>query len=61
MLDQLTSLGADEVAVEFGIVLGAETGLVMAKGTTEVHFTVGVIWRRGEVGGTKPGSGGGGD
>jgi hypothetical protein len=50
VLDQLASLGADEVAVEFGVVLGAETGVVVAKGTTEVHFTVGVTWRRRETG-----------
>ena len=39
-------MSADEVAVEFGIVLGAETGAVIAKGTAEVHFTVTLSWKR---------------
>ncbi|MGO9502126.1 MAG: CU044_2847 family protein [Streptosporangiaceae bacterium] len=37
---RLEALAPDEVSVEFGIVLGAETGVVVAKGTTEVHFTI---------------------
>jgi hypothetical protein len=39
-------MAADEVAVEFGIVLGAETGAVIAKGTAEVHFNVTLTWKR---------------
>jgi hypothetical protein len=48
VLDQMTSLGPDEVVVQFGVVLGAETGVVVAKGTSEVHFTVGLTWKRPE-------------
>lgn len=44
--DRLKSMAADEVAVEFGIVLGAETGAVIAKGTAEVHFSVTMTWKR---------------
>lgn len=44
---RLAAMAADEVAVEFGIVLGAETGVVVAKGTTEVHFTVTLTWKPG--------------
>jgi hypothetical protein len=47
---RLSDLAPDEVTVEFGIVLGAETGVVVAKGTTEVHFTVTLTWKPGEGG-----------
>jgi Trypsin-co-occurring domain 1 len=49
---RLKALAADEVVVEFGIVLGVETGAVIAKGTAEVHFTVTLSWKRA------PGEGG---
>lgn len=39
-------MAPDEVTVEFGIKLGAETGIVVAKGSTEVHFTVTLCWKR---------------
>jgi hypothetical protein len=45
---RLSAMAPDEVTVEFGIVLGAETGVVVAKGTTEVHFTVTLTWKPGE-------------
>ncbi len=44
--DRLRTMAADEVAVEFGIVLGAETGAVIAKGRAEVHFTVTLSWKQ---------------
>jgi hypothetical protein len=44
---QLTAMAPDEVGVEFGIILGAETGAVVAKGTAEVHFTVTLKWTSG--------------
>jgi len=46
VLDWMMSLGPDEVTVDFGVVLGAETGVVITKGTSEVHFTVGLTWKR---------------
>jgi len=39
-------MSADEAEVEFGIVLGAEIGAVIAKGTAEVHFTVTLSWKQ---------------
>ena len=48
MASKLKAMAADEVAVEFGVVLGAETGAVIAKGTAEVHFTVTLTWQRAE-------------
>lgn len=44
--DRLAAMAPDQVTVEFGIVLGAETGVVVAKGSTEVHFTVSLTWQR---------------
>ncbi|HET8681912.1 MAG TPA: CU044_2847 family protein [Micromonosporaceae bacterium] len=44
--DRLAAVAPDEMAVEFGIVLGAETGVVVAKGTAAVHFTVSLTWRQ---------------
>lgn len=44
--DRLAAMAPDEMAVEFGIVLGAETGVVVAKGSSEVHFTVSLTWRQ---------------
>lgn len=45
---RLSTMAPDEVTVEFGIVLGAEAGVVVAKGTTEVHFTVTLTWKPGD-------------
>jgi hypothetical protein len=43
--DRLASMAPDEVTVEFGLMLGAETGIVIAKGSSEVHFTVKLTWQ----------------
>jgi hypothetical protein len=48
VLARLKAVSPDEVVVEFGLTLGAETGIVVAKGTSEVHFTVSLTWRRPE-------------
>jgi hypothetical protein len=45
---KLKSLSPDEVTVEFGLTLTAETGVVVAKGGAEVHFTVTLAWARGD-------------
>jgi Trypsin-co-occurring domain 1 len=36
------------VTVEFGLVLGVEYGIVVAKGKGEVHFTVTLTWKPGD-------------
>lgn len=41
---KLRELSPDEVTVEFGLTATAEAGVVLAKGTTEVHFTVRLKW-----------------
>jgi hypothetical protein len=38
--------GADEVCVEFGLKLTAESGFVVSRATTEANFRVGLVWRR---------------
>jgi hypothetical protein len=43
---RLRAMAAEAVTVEFGIVLGAETGAVVAKGSAEVHFNVTLSWQR---------------
>jgi hypothetical protein len=48
VLEKLRDLSQspDRVSVEFGVKLSAETGLVVARGTTEANFTVCVEWNR---------------
>lgn len=43
----LASSRPDEMALEFGVLLGAETGLIVAKGNSEVHFTITATWKKG--------------
>jgi hypothetical protein len=42
---RLRAITADELTVEFGLLLGAEGGAIVAKGKGEVHFTVTLTWR----------------
>ena len=46
--ERLSAMAPAEIELEFGIVLGTEAGVVIAKGTTEVHFTVKLVWKPGE-------------
>ena len=41
----LKDLSPDETALEFGLKIGGETGVVIAKGTAEVNFMVRMSWR----------------
>jgi hypothetical protein len=68
--NRLRSMAADEVTIEFGLMLGAEGGAIVAKGKAEVHFTVTFTWnnadrrdRRYELaaGGSATGNAGGTD
>ena len=40
------STAPDECCVEFGLKLGGEMGVIVAKGTTEVHFVVKLTWTK---------------
>ena len=43
----LKELTPDEAVLEFGLKLGGETGVIIAKGTAEVNFTVRMSWKAG--------------
>ncbi len=42
---KLRALRPDSVTIEFGIALSAEVGVVVAKGSSEVHFAVTLSWQ----------------
>ena len=50
VLDKLRDMpqAPDRLSVEFGVKLSAETGVIIARGTTEANFTVRVEWDRSE-------------
>jgi len=41
----LKELSPDETELEFGLKMGGETGVIVAKGTAEVNFTVRMSWK----------------
>jgi len=41
---RLRALSPDEATIEFGLTVTAESGVVVAKGSAEVHFTVTMTW-----------------
>lgn len=43
--ERLVRAAPHEFAVEFGIKLGGETGIILAKGTTEVNLKVTMTWK----------------
>ena len=44
----LKELAPDETEVEFGLKIGGETGVIIAKGTAEVNFAIRMSWKSGE-------------
>lgn len=44
--EKLQAASPDEFAVEFGVKLGGETGLILAKGTAEVNMKITMTWNR---------------
>jgi Trypsin-co-occurring domain 1 len=44
MSRRLRAMSPDTFTVEFGLVLGAECGLVVAKGSSEAHLTLTLSW-----------------
>jgi hypothetical protein len=42
---RLTAVSPEEASIEFGITLGAESGVIVAKGKADVHFTVTLTWK----------------
>ncbi len=52
--DKLAAAAPEHFSVEFGVKLGGETGIILAKGTAEVNFKITMTWDRaseGDVGG----------
>jgi hypothetical protein len=45
--DKLEAAAPDHFQVEFGIKLGGETGVILAKGTAEVNLKITMTWDRG--------------
>ncbi|SRR6266536_923781 len=45
VIQLLKELSPDETEVEFGLKMGGETGVIVAKGTAEVNFTVRMSWK----------------
>jgi hypothetical protein len=46
LIETLKDSGPDSINVEFGIKIGGETGIILAKGTAEVNFKVSMAWKR---------------
>ena len=44
LAEALQALTPETASIEFGVKLGGETGVIIAKGTAEVHFTVHLQW-----------------
>jgi hypothetical protein len=45
MMQMLKELAPDESEVEFGLKIGGETGVIIAKGTAEVNFVIRMSWK----------------
>jgi hypothetical protein len=52
ILEQLRSLAQppDEVAVEFGVKMSAETGAIIAKASGEANFKINLTWKKSDAG-----------
>lgn len=48
VVDVLREMAPGEMTVEFGVKMGGEVGVIIAKGTAEVHFKVTMSWKAGE-------------
>jgi hypothetical protein len=46
LADRLRQVAPQDFTVEFGVKLGGEAGIILAKGTSEVNFTVRLGWSR---------------
>jgi hypothetical protein len=44
--DKLVASTPEHFTVEFGVKLGGETGIILAKGTAEVNLTITMTWDR---------------
>jgi hypothetical protein len=44
----LREMSPDETVMEFGLKIGGETGIIIAKGSAEADFTVRMSWKAGQ-------------
>ncbi|MFK4110879.1 CU044_2847 family protein [Streptomyces sp. NPDC002176] len=44
--ETVRAMRPDEAEIQFGLKIGGESGVVVAKGTAEVNFAVRVLWKR---------------
>jgi hypothetical protein len=44
--DKLVASAPEHFTVEFGVKLGGETGVILAKGTAEVNLKITMTWDR---------------
>lgn len=49
VIHALVAIAPDEASVEFGLKVGGETGLIIAKGTAEVNLIVRMSWKQASV------------
>lgn len=47
--EKLAATTPEHFTVEFGVKLGGESGIILAKGTAEVNFKITMIWDRGQL------------
>jgi uncharacterized protein (DUF1786 family) len=50
IVDVLRGMTPGEMTVKFGVKMGGETGVIIAKGTAEVNFTVTMSWKSDKCG-----------
>lgn len=48
--DKLVASAPEHFTVEFGVKLGGETGIILAKGTAEVNLKITMTWQRERAG-----------
>jgi hypothetical protein len=46
LVEALKDSRPDSIGVEFGVKIGGETGVILAKGTAEVNFKICMEWKR---------------
>jgi Trypsin-co-occurring domain 1 len=46
LVEALKGSGPETISVEFGVKIGGETGVILAKGTADVNFKVALEWKR---------------
>ncbi len=52
--DKLVAAAPEHFTVEFGVKLGGETGIILAKGTAEVNLKITMTWDRPPAAGEHP-------